>query len=220
MGIFTRVRDIVGSNINAMLDKAEDPKKLVRLLIREMEDTLVDVKAQCARAMAARARLTRQTAAAKEQADRWRSKAETAVRGDREDLAREALIQKRYFVRQAEALGREQQEQQALVEQFQSDIIQLEEKVKSARERQRLLVQRHDCALQKKRAHSALRQVDTSSVFLRFEAMDQRAENTDTSWQYNQPTGGGRALCEAIAELETDDALERELDELKAGISR
>ena len=92
MGIFTRFRDIISSNINAMLDKAEDPEKLIKLMIREMEDTLVEIKTACAGVMAGGKKIQRQLEGLKTRARYWEEKAELAVNKGRDDLAREALI--------------------------------------------------------------------------------------------------------------------------------
>ena len=143
MGIFTRFRDIVSSNINAMLDKAEDPEKLIRLMIREMEDTLVKIKTACAGVMASGKKVQRQLTEMQAKSDYWEEKAELAVEMDRDDLAREALIEKRKYSRRAVNLKKEMAENDLLIEQFQNDIRQLEEKLKSARNKQRLMVQRH-----------------------------------------------------------------------------
>ena len=156
MGIFTRFRDIISSNINAMLDKAEDPEKLIRLMIREMEDTLVELKASCAGVMANAKKIQRETGMADERASDWASKAELAVSKGREDLAREALTEKRRYTDRMESLAKELIEHNTLVAQYQDDIRQLEEKLGSAREKQRMLVQRHIHAAKKKRAQEGL----------------------------------------------------------------
>mgnify|MGYP000281857468 FL=1 len=99
MGIFTRFRDIVGSNINSMLDRAEDPEKLIKLMIQEMEDTLIELKAACAGVMAESKKVERQLQGIDTRVDYWESKANLAVNKGRDDLAREALIEKRRSTR-------------------------------------------------------------------------------------------------------------------------
>ena len=138
MGIFTRFRDIVGSNLNSMLDRAEDPEKLIKLMIQEMEDTLIELKAACAGMMAESKRVEHQQAANARRTKYWDDNAKLAVNKGREDLAREALIEKRRFVQRTESLTNELTEHQALLDQYQDDIRQLEEKLKSAREKDRL----------------------------------------------------------------------------------
>ncbi len=153
MGIFTRFRDIVSSNINAMLDKAEDPEKLIRLMIREMEDTLVEIKTACAGVMAGGKKIRRQLDGLGAKARYWEEKAALAVKKGRDDLAREALVEKRKFNRRIETLENDLTEHDLIIAQYQGDIRQLEEKLKSARDKQRMLVQRHIHA-QKKDAGS------------------------------------------------------------------
>ena len=127
MGIFTRFRDIISANINSMLDEAEDPEKMLKLMIREMEGT-------------------------RSRADYWRAKAALAVSKGRDDLARDALIEKRRYTEKAEGLQRELKEHQVLVAQYQDDMVQLEHKLSGAREKQRTLVQRHIHAQRQRQA--------------------------------------------------------------------
>jgi phage shock protein A len=101
MGVFTRLRDIISSNINAMLDAAEDPEKLIRLMVQEMEDTLIEVKASCAGAIAARKKAERAEASAKAAVAEWQDRAGLAIDRGREDLAREALREKKKYEEKA-----------------------------------------------------------------------------------------------------------------------
>ena len=159
MGIFTRFRDIINSNINAMLDRAEDPEKLIKLMIREMEDTLVEIKASCAGVMASRKRVQQQLEEIEARSQYWEEKAQLAVSRGRDDLAREALVEKRKYNQRKERLQDEVGEYNGLVQQYQEDISQLEEKLKAARDKQRVLVQRHIHARRKKRAQEEIRRV-------------------------------------------------------------
>ena len=213
--IFSRFQDIVRSNINAMLDKAEDPEKMIKLMITEMEDTLVEIKASCAGAMAAIKRVERAYGESKNRADMWAQKAELAVSKGREDLAREALLEKRRYLEQAEGFETEAAETQGLVDQYQAEIKQLEEKLASAREKQRLLVQRHVHAQGKKKAQAEMRRFDTSETILRFEQFENRIERMEAEADlvnYGRKTN----LEEEFSGIEQDEELERELRELKA----
>lgn len=214
MGIFTRVRDIISSNINAMLDKAEDPEKLVKLMIREMEDTLVEIKASCAGAMASKKKVQRALEEAQGRASEWGNKAQLAVNKDREDLAREALLEKRRYIERTESLQREVDQVDALVEQYQSDIMQLEEKLASAREKQRVLVQRHIHAQGKKRAQQDIRRADATDAILRMEQFENRIERMEAEADLVN-FGRKRSLEDEFDALEDDEDLERELAELK-----
>ena len=219
MGIFTRVRDIISSNINAMLDKAEDPEKLVKMMIREMEDTLVEVKASCAGAMATKKRVEREIDEVRARAEEWAAKADLAVSKRRDDLAREALLEKRRFLERVDTLEGEIAHCEDLVNQYQADISQLEDKLASARERQRVLVQRHIHARQKQRAQYDIRKADTSDAMHRFDNFEERIERMEAEADLVN-YGRKPSLLEAFADLETDEDIEQELEALKAAGSK
>ncbi len=129
MSIFTRFRDIASSNINAMLDQVENSGKMIRLMIREMEYTLVEIKSSCARGMTALKILKRQKEASSSREKYWADRAKWAVKEKKHDLAREALLEKRRYGRKVEALSREWKEQRALIEKYQNDIKQLGDRI-------------------------------------------------------------------------------------------
>ena len=214
MGIFTRFRDIISSNINAMLDKAEDPEKLIRLMIREMEDTLVEIKTACAGVMAGRKKIARQLDGLRTRARYWEEKAELAVKMDRDDLAREALVEKRKFIRQTETLENEISEHDLLIEQYQNDIRQLEEKLKSARDKQRLLVQRHIHAHNKIQAQKEIQRFDSTQTLMKFDEFENRIEHMEAEADlvnYGKKT----SLEEELERLSVDEEIESELQALK-----
>jgi phage shock protein A len=214
MGIFTRFRDIVSSNINAMLDKAEDPEKLIKLMIREMEDTLVEIKTACAGVMAGGKKIQRHLNDFEAKAHYWEEKAELAVNKNRDDLAREALIEKRKFTRRIETLQNELAEHDLLITQYQDDIRQLEEKLKSARDKQRLLVQRHVFAQKKKQARQEMRRIDSTETVVKFEEIENRIERMEAEADlvnYGKKT----SLQEELERLSVDEEIEDELKALK-----
>jgi phage shock protein A len=215
MGIFTRVRDIISANINSMLDKAEDPEKLVKLMIREMEDTLIEVKANCASSMATKKKIQREIEAMLEHAKTWDAKAQLAVNKGREDLAREALQEKRRFVERSESLEEELEQAKQLVTQYQSDIMQLEDKLGAAREKQRMLVQRHRHAQNKIRTEEHIRRFDVAESMQRFDSFQERIDRMEA--EANLVNYGRKpSLHDEFAALETDDEIEKELAEMKA----
>ncbi|MEJ2167952.1 MAG: phage shock protein PspA [Desulfobacterales bacterium] len=214
MGIFTRFRDIISSNINAMLDKAEEPEKLIRLMIREMEDTLVEIKTACAGVMAGSKKIQRQLEGLRERVGYWEEKAELAVNKGRDDLAREALIEKRKFSRQTDSLENELAEHEDLIRQYQDDIRQLEEKLKSARDKQRMLVQRHIHAQSKIRAQKEIRRIDSSETIIKFDELENRIERMEAEADlvnYGRKPG----LEEEFERLSVDEEIESELQALK-----
>jgi phage shock protein A len=215
MGIFTRFRDIISANINAMLDKAEDPEKLIKLMIREMEDTLVEIKTACAGAMANRKKVQRQVDGLNDKAGYWEEKAQLAVKKGRDDLAREALVEKRKFTRSIDALQNELSEYGIIVEQYQDDIRQLEEKLKSARDKQRMLVQRHIHAQRKIQAQEEIRRMDSAEAILKFDELENRIERMEAEADlinYGKKT----TLEEELEKLSFDEEIEKELQALKS----
>ena len=214
MGIFTRFRDIISSNLNAMLDKAEDPDKLIRLMIREMEDTLVEIKTACAGVMAGSKKVKRQLEGLKEKANYWEEKAELAVKKARDDLAREALVEKRKFNRRIETLENDLAEHDLLIAQYQDDIRQLEDKLKSARDKQRMLVQRHIHAQRKRQVQEEMRRVDSSETVMKFDELENRIERMEAEADlvnYGRKT----SLEEELERLSVDEEIENELRALK-----
>ena len=219
MGIFSRFRDIINSNISAMLDKAEDPEKLIKLMIREMEDTLVEIKASCAGVMANSKKAQRQMEEVRSRGKYWEERATLAVTKSRDDLAREALVEKRRYADRAEALLQESIKLDALVEQYQNDIRQLEEKLESAREKQRILVQRHIRANGKKRAQEEIRRFDSSEAILKFENFENRIERMEA--EADLVNFGRKPSQEAEWEgLLVDEEIEKELESLKSSLAK
>jgi len=219
MGIFSRFRDIINSNISAMLDKAEDPEKLIKLMIREMEDTLVEIKASCAGVMANSKKAQRQMEEVRSRGKYWEERATLAVTKSRDDLAREALVEKRRYADRAEALLQESIKLDALVEQYQDDIRQLEEKLESAREKQRILVQRHIRANGKKRAQEEIRRFDSSEAILKFENFENRIERMEA--EADLVNFGRKPSQEAEWEgLLVDEEIEKELESLKSSLTK
>jgi phage shock protein A len=215
MGIFTRFRDIVSSNINAMLDRAEDPEKLIRMMIREMEDTLVELKSACAGVMAETKKAQRQRGEARAKSQFWADKAELAVSKGRDDLAREALVEKRRYQQREEAVDRELRDHESLADQYQADIRQLDDKLKSAREKQRLLVQRHIHAERKRRAQEDIRRVDSAEAVFKFDELENRIERMEAEADLVN-LGRTHDLEDQLNRLSADEDIERELQSLKA----
>ncbi len=214
MGIFTRFKDIVSSNINAMLDKAEDPEKMIKLMIQEMEDTLVEIKASCAGAMASKTKVGRALNEVKAKAEDWEAKAKLAVSKGRDDLAKEALVEKRNFTNEVERLEADVAQLDGVIHQYHEDIEQLEQKLANARKKRQTLIQRHVQAQKRYRAQTAIRKINNSDAFARFEAFQNRIERMEAD--ANLVNAKAKAsLADEFAGLEKDEAIDNELAALK-----
>ena len=219
MGAFTRFRDIVNANMNTMLDRAEDPEKMIRFMIQEMEDTLVEIKASCAGAIAHRNKVERRQEEARNRADMWNGKAELAVEKGRRDLAREALVEKKRWQEKVDSLENEAQQSRELNKQYCQDIGQLEEKLNVARDKQRILLQRHIHAARKRRAQEEIRRVENSEAWVRFEQFESRVERMEAEADLVN-THRATSVEDEISALVRDEEIEKELEELKAKARR
>ncbi len=218
MGIFTRFRDIITSNISSMLDKAEDPEKLIKLMIREMEDTLIEIKASCANTIANHKKALRILDEIQEKEDFWETKAQLGVNKGRDDLAREALKEKRLCTQRAESFEIETAELETIVNQYKSDIQILEEKLKTAREKQRVLVQRHRRAQGKKRAQEEIRRADSAEIVQKFDELENHIERMEAEADlvnFGRPS----TLEDEFENLVADDEIEEQLKNLKGSQS-
>jgi len=214
MSIFSRFNDIISSNINSMLDKAEDPEKLIRLMIREMEDTLVEIKASCAGSIAQLAKSNRELADVREKLDRWTERAQLAIDRGRDDLAREALLEKRAVQKRTEALEEEAVRIQEIVLQYKNDIKELESKLEQARNKHKVLIQRHVRARQSQAVQSSIRKVDTKTAMMKFESFEQRIDRMEADADLVN-YGVKKDLDSQFADLERDEDIEKELEELR-----
>jgi len=215
MGIFTRFRDIVSANINAMLDHAEDPEKMIKLMIREMEDTLIELKSACAASIAGRKTLDRRLASFEERERLWEARAALAVERGRDNLAREALVEKRRYSEGLDALREEVTEHGQVIEQYQNDIAELEKKLHHAKEKKRILAERHRQAVGRKRAQTDIRRADSVEAMSRFEALENRIERMEAEAELVNPRRTS-SFDDDFAGLTHDEDIERELARLKA----
>ena len=218
MGIFTRFKDIIASNISSMLDNAEDPEKLIKLMIREMEDTLIEIKSSCASTIAEQKKVERIFDGMVAKENFWVKKAKLAVEKGKDNLARQALQQKRIYAQKAETVEEELMELGSIVDQYRNDIEELENKLKSAREKQRILVQRHIRAKSKKNAQEEIRRADSIEIMQKFETLENHIERMEAEADlvnYGRPA----TLEDEFDALEADDDIEAELDKLKSSPS-
>lgn len=212
MSIFSRLADIINSNLTALLDKAEDPQKMVRLIIQEMEDELVKERSNLARFLASQKEIGRQVARHQERVDEWQAKAELALTKGREDLARAALIEKKKQTELSETLYREQQAVDSGIEKLGEEIRQLEAKLEDARARQKAMAIRTEAASSRLNVQSQVARGESQAVVSKFERMERRIDEMEARADLGQ---SDKVLAQQFAELEVDDQISRELEAMR-----
>ena len=180
MGIFSRMSDIINSNINAMLDQAEDPAKMVRLIIQEMEDTLVEVRTSSARVLAERKQATRRLEQARADAEGWEEKARLAISRQREDLARGALQEKRAIDEEVILVEAELAAADEHIEQLSTEVLQLQQKLDDARARQKALSLRTQTVQSRIKVKRQIQRDALDDAFLRFERFERRMDTLES----------------------------------------
>ncbi|MDD7535247.1 MAG: PspA/IM30 family protein [Bullifex sp.] len=210
MGVFSRFKDIVNANINALLDKAEDPEKMLKLMMQEMEDTLIELKSNCAARMASRIRLERRIEEQKALISRWQSRAELAVDKGRDDLARDALIEKKKELATLSSLMKDLDSYSEIIDQSKAEINQLEDKLSQAKLKLKSLQEKARAAEAEALSNERLKR-NTESHFDDLESIIDRinAEN-----ELNRPS---RTTADKFRDLEEQEEIEKELEALKKG---
>lgn len=217
MGIFSRFSDIVNANINAVLEKAEDPEKIIRLMIQEMEDTLVEIRSAAAKCIADRKELGRHIAHLENEHEEWGRRAELAIRRDREDLARAALVEKQAIADQVEHMKTELDSLDGQLEKFNADITQLQSKLNDAKTRQRSIVIRHKTASSQLSARKHIHSERLDEMLFRFENAERKIDRVESEAEAIS-MGRSANLADEIAGLEDDDRVEEELVKLKSKV--
>ncbi|MEX6634293.1 phage shock protein PspA [Hyphococcus lacteus] len=218
MGMFSRLSDIVNSNLNSMLDKAEDPEKVVRLIIQEMEDTLVEVRTNAARALADRKEVNRKKAEFGIRANEWESKAELAIAKGREDLARGAVAAKRKAEEMIGLLDKELGAIDETVDKTNGDLERLQVKLKEARTKQRSLEIRRNAASDSVRVSRQVNDGRIEEALARFDRYERRIDELEAeaeTWSMGRP----RTLEDEFKDLESEDAVNAELEDLKRRVA-
>ena len=216
MSIFSRIPDIINSNLNAMLDKAENPEKMVRLIIKEMEDTLVEVRTTSARAIADKKELGRRLERMTHDAGEWQRKAELALSKERDDLARAALVERGKAEEAVATLDAELGVLDETLSKLGDDIHALEVKIKDARNRQNAIVLRGQAAQTRIGVRRQLSSHNIDDAMARFERYERKMD--DLEGQAEAYDLGGRSLAEEIDELSRNDAVDEELQRLKDAV--
>jgi phage shock protein A len=200
-------------------DRAEDPEKMIRLIIQEMEDTLVEVRTAAASTIAERKEIERTAGRYREAQAEWQRKAEVALRKDREDLSKAALIEKAKLAQATEAMEKELGALDPVLAQGEADISQLAAKLKEAKAKQQTIQARHDTASSRLKVRRRLHDGRVEDAFSRFEMVEKRLDAAEGAVEAFD-LGASRTLTEEIADLEAESTIEDELTALKARLGK
>ena len=206
-------RSIVNSNINAILDKAEDPEKMVRLIIQEMEDTLVEVRSTSAKTLAEKKEIARRADTLRAQVADWQEKAELALSKDREDLARSALLEKQKSADAVTAVESELEYVDSHIEKLQQEVTTLQEKLADAKARQKAIILRQRSAESRLEVKKALDSSKVDDALNRFERYENKIDGLES--QIESYDLGKKSLADEIAELQKNEKIDDELEQLK-----
>ena len=217
MSIFSRLSDIINANLNALLEKAEDPEKIIRLMIQEMEDTLVEIRSAAAKCIADKKELNRRIEFLEREQSEWAGRAELAVRRDREDLARAALSEKQALSDEIEALNGDLGLIDGQLTKFNEDISKLQSKLTDAKNRQRSILLRHKTATTQLAARKHIHDDSIDEMLFRFENAERKIDRIESEGEAMN-MGRRRNLADEIAGLEDDDRIEEALKDLKSQV--
>lgn len=218
MGVFSRFTDIINSNINSLLDKAEDPAKMVRLIIQEMEDTLVEVRSSSAKTLADKKDLERQVRRLELDANQWQEKAELALSKGREDLARAALLEKKKCAENADSLQQELDNVEEHISKLQDEIAQLQEKLADAKARQKAILMRENTASSRLKVKHNIHSEKINDAMSKFDRYERKIDDIEA--QVESYDLGSKSLADEIADLEADEQIDDELAQLKAKLDK
>src|SRR5689334_757164 len=212
--VFSRARDIFAANMTELLDRAEDPARMIRMIILEMEETLVEVRATAARSIADIKEMRRAVTRLDELQADWTAKAELALSKDREDLAKAALVERQKAAEMGESLRGEMEQLEQVLRGYEADIGKLQAKLREARARQNAIAARFESALTRARAREIMHGSRTLDAFAKFEVLERRADFAEGRAE----ALGITSLEDEIHELKAAEAVDRELEAMKAAL--
>ena len=220
MGIFSRTRDIIAANVTDLLDKAEDPAKMIRMIIMEMEETLIEVRASAARTIADQKEMRRHISKLDKLQESWTEKAELALSKGREDLAKAALVEKNKATDMAERLKEEIGVLDEALQASETDITKLQNKLREARARQTSIVARLESAHNRYRMREMTNGPKIDEAFARFETLERRVDFAEGRADAAGMGAAPRTLEEEIADLKSSEKVDAELEALKARMGK
>ncbi|QFU75829.1 phage shock protein PspA [Halioglobus maricola] len=219
MGIFSRMTDIINSNLNSLLDQAEDPEKMIRLIIQEMEDTLVEVRSSSAKVLADRKGAARRLEQVQAEAETWEEKAKLAISKGREDLARAALQEKHTIEDEVVAVEAELKATDEHIEQLNTEVAQLQQKLSDAKAKQKALMMRTKTVESRIKVKRQMHRDALDTAFQRFEHFERRMDTLESQLE-SMDVGRDVPpdLAAEINALAEDDRINDELSRLKSEV--
>ena len=212
--VFSRARDIFAANMTELLDRSEDPSKMIRMIILEMEETLVEVRASAARSIADIKEMKRAVGRLDEIQVNWTAKAELALSKDREDLAKAALVERQKAADMADSFRGEMDQIEQVLRGYEADIAKLQAKLREARARQNAISARFESAVTRARTNEMMHGSRTLDAFSKFEILERRADFAEGRAE----ALGITSLEDEIHELKATEAVDRELEAMKAAL--
>ena len=212
--VFSRARDIFAANMTELLDRAEDPARMIRMIIMEMEETLVDIRATAARSIADIKEMRRAVSRLDELQSDWTGKAELALSKGRDDLAKAALVEKQKAGEMADSLRGEMDQMEQVLRGYEADIARLQGKLREARARQNAIAARFESAVTRAKAREIMHGSRTADAFAKFDLLERRADFAEGRCE----ALGITSLEDEIDQLRADEKIDAELDAMKAAL--
>ena len=221
MGIFSRLTDIINSNLTVLLDKTEDPQKMIRMIIQEMEETLIEIRSSSARIIADKKTLDRRIDALRVEVQGWTAKAELAISKGRDDLARAALNEKNNMAQELEQAEREMASLEEHLNSLDSEVSQLQNKLNDAKAKQKILVLKAQTTKQRIDVKRQISRDALQDAFSKFEQYERRIDMMEGELEsMDVGRSSSESLAQEIAGLEQNDKIDAELAALKAKLSK
>ena len=220
MSIFNRVNDVIQSNIAAMLDKAEDPEKLLNLMLSEMQEALNECRSTAAAFLCEEKTLKRQIAQKQKDLTLWQTKAELAVAKNRDDLAKSALVEKQRVDEQIAAKNTQLNTLKESIEKITADCERLQQKMAQAKSKQAQLIKRHDIVAAREKVNMQLHSDKVANALSRFEMIEQKVEGIEAQVDAYELTNTAQSNAEQIESLVKNEKIDAELARLKASVKQ
>ncbi len=218
MGIFRMGKDIINSNINAILDKAEEPEKMIKLMMQELEDTIIELKSSITSKMAARAKTGKDFTVLEDRVKRWTKRAEMAVSKGMDELAREALVEKKKAQSDLNFTKKDIEHLSSIINESKNNILSLEEKLQTVIQKHKVLIQRAIHAEERKEVNRSLKIASGVETQVRFDEFENKIERMEAEAEITEVSTG--SLESEFKKMESGNDIDAELEALKKAMKK